>query len=451
MTSTSRIERVQVSGLFGLFTHPITLNLDKRLTIIHGANGLGKTIILRMIAGLFQGNFGVFRRVPYDMFEVYFEDGRKLTVRTRPMPSDGGQLLLPSTEDVPRQVSVTLEGGKFPETYSPGMNRITRRPSLIDRIEHYLPFLTRVGPETWRDERIGEVLDLEDVVERYHDDAPLPAYEVADEPKGVRELRRSLNVRLIRTQRLDAEEESRRGATQRRSTVPAVERNSLALTHHIRGILEEYASVSQRLDRSFPIRLFQQNSSADMSASDLRARLAELEARRSELHAFGFLDLDTSLNEVPDEILERRRDVFSVYVSDVAQKLAVFDDVAHRVAELLRIVNARFKYKKLEISRERGYVLRSDTGKELKPSDLSSGEQHELVMIHELIFNTQKNSLILIDEPELSLHLEWQQRFLDDLSRVSKISGFDVLIATHSADIIGANWDLTVELRGPQS
>jgi predicted ATP-binding protein involved in virulence len=59
------------------------------------------------------------------------------------------------------------------------------------------------------------------------------------------------------------------------------------------------------------------------------------------------------------------------------------------------------------------------------------------------------NSLILIDEPELSLHILWQQEFLRDLEEIIKIAGLDFLIATHSPQIIHDRWDLAVELEGP--
>jgi predicted ATP-binding protein involved in virulence len=85
----------------------------------------------------------------------------------------------------------------------------------------------------------------------------------------------------------------------------------------------------------------------------------------------------------------------------------------------------------------------------LSPTDLSSGEQHELVMLYELLFKVKPNSLILIDEPELSLHLAWQVQFLKDLQAIIKLADFDVLIATHAPGIIDDRWDLTVELKGP--
>ena len=70
---------------------------------------------------------------------------------------------------------------------------------------------------------------------------------------------------------------------------------------------------------------------------------------------------------------------------------------------------------------------------------------------YELLFRTKPNALILIDEPELSLHVAWQVEFLKDLERVIKLSSFDVILATHSPQIINNRWDLTKELEGPKS
>lgn len=77
---------------------------------------------------------------------------------------------------------------------------------------------------------------------------------------------------------------------------------------------------------------------------------------------------------------------------------------------------------------------------------LSSGEQHQLVLFFELLFELQKNALILIDEPELSLHVAWQKKFIPDLQRIIALNQFDVLLATHSPQLIGRWEDLVVEL-----
>jgi predicted ATP-binding protein involved in virulence len=43
----------------------------------------------------------------------------------------------------------------------------------------------------------------------------------------------------------------------------------------------------------------------------------------------------------------------------------------------------------------------------------------------------------------------WQAQFLRDLQEITKLTDLDVLMATHSPDIIQDRWDLTVELKGP--
>jgi len=48
-----RLQEIRTHKLFRLFDHVIPLNMDERITIIHGPNGYGKTAILRMIAGIF--------------------------------------------------------------------------------------------------------------------------------------------------------------------------------------------------------------------------------------------------------------------------------------------------------------------------------------------------------------------------------------------------------------
>jgi predicted ATP-binding protein involved in virulence len=143
-------------------------------------------------------------------------------------------------------------------------------------------------------------------------------------------------------------------------------------------------------------------------------------------------------------------------VEDVEKKLSVFNDVASKIDLLRRIINSKFaySYKEMNFNKDKSFVFKtlyhssvsdSDT---LLPTDLSSGEQHELVLLYELLFKVEPKSLVLIDEPELSLHVGWQVQFLKDLQEIVKLADLDILMATHSPDIIQDRWDLTVELQG---
>lgn len=50
-----RIKEISFEGLFKIFNHTIPLNLDDRITIIHGPNGYGKTTILKLLDIVFAG------------------------------------------------------------------------------------------------------------------------------------------------------------------------------------------------------------------------------------------------------------------------------------------------------------------------------------------------------------------------------------------------------------
>lgn len=68
--------------------------------------------------------------------------------------------------------------------------------------------------------------------------------------------------------------------------------------------------------------------------------------------------------------------------------------------------------------------------------ELSSGERQIIIMIAHLIFctNLSKSPIFVIDEPELSLHIAWQEIFVDSIIKASPNTQF--ILATHSPSII---------------
>jgi len=233
--------------------------------------------------------------------------------------------------------------------------------------------------------------------------------------------------------------------------IEAVTEYSEELAETIRQKLAESADLSQALDRTFPARLVRQIGQSGITDNELRDRLSALEKQRSRLRDAGLLDKQEDVDFLPsEEIVDYARDVLAVYVQDVQRKLGVFDEIATKTELLKRIINDRFLYKRMTISKENGFIFTAQDGRQLPLTKLSSGEQHELVLLYQLLFKIKPNSLILIDEPELSLHVAWQKMFLRDLQEITKLALFDVLVATHSPQIIADRWDLTVKLRGPE-
>lgn len=74
---------------------------------------------------------------------------------------------------------------------------------------------------------------------------------------------------------------------------------------------------------------------------------------------------------------------------------------------------------------------------------LSSGEEQILVLFAYIAFSEVKNKIFIIDEPELSLHLRWQENFISQLEKVLDINN-QIILATHSPILVGNKKDRAV-------
>ena len=297
---------------------------------------------------------------------------------------------------------------------------------------------------------MGEILDLEDVITLFGDDLPKGAWRgPSANPKWFHHIQHSVAVRFIDTERLTGTSLRNRRRLREPRQTRTVRLYSEELARHIRESIAEYGQLSQSLDRTFPVRLVGGDDRNGRSVETLREDLDSIEQKRARLEAVGLLGGDQPGIEIPDlgDVDESQRGVLAVYVKDAKKKLGVFDKLYDKVSTFRRIANSRFRYKKVAVSAE-GLTVATVDGATLDLEKLSSGEQHQLVMLYELLFRAAGNSLILIDEPELSLHVAWQEQFVKDLEETAKLSDFRAIIATHSPEVVGDRWDLTVELLG---
>jgi len=77
--------------------------------------------------------------------------------------------------------------------------------------------------------------------------------------------------------------------------------------------------------------------------------------------------------------------------------------------------------------------------------DLSSGEKNIAIILFNLIFKTKDRAIVLIDEPEVSLHTAWQRQFTDVIKEIIEEKGkMQVIIASHSPFITSGDDDVIV-------
>jgi predicted ATPase len=442
-----RLTEVRVRKLFRTFNHTIPLRTADRITIIHGPNGFGKTAILQMLQGLLTNQTAVFRRVPFESFSVSFDNAANLEV-TKHFKANG--------DKEERHVILTYQlrtADQKTQEHSIDFSSRNRAEFPLHYIEQQVEDIDRLGPNTWLQVSTGRKLDIEDIFELYGDFLPGRQRKGRKLPEWLTQITKKFDVRVIEAQRLMSVSDSRRNirAGGQYGYEPAVASYSRELASRIQQKQAQYGTFSQQLDSTFPTRVLQKKVSSHTTVPELTTKLQELDDKRQRVIDAGLLTKEPYETPVVDPqglVDQSTKGILSLYAEDVENKLSVFDEITARIELFKELVNKRFSYKEIEVERERGFLLSSRTGGGLLPIDLSSGEQHELVLLYELLFRTKQNALVLIDEPELSLHVAWQVEFLKDLERVIKLSCFDVILATHSPQIINNRWELTVELQG---
>jgi predicted ATP-binding protein involved in virulence len=442
----NRLANFEVYGLFGQFDYKIPVKVEERITAIIAPNGSGKTICLRLINALFTRKWSFFAEVEYDRVEFHFTSGQKLTIFRENKSTDAVET--PSVTGLAAGISVKLVSAKGIITnWKPAPDPKVRSAP----IERYLGFLTRRGPNLYTHDYTDANYTLQDVIELYADQLP-ESYRnslYGKEPIEIAALTRAVDCHLIETQRLLVLKEENPDPYRRArpSSTLAISKKAQTLVEVISKELTAYAALSQSLDRSFPKRVIGFNQRYILPAENLKTQLEELDRKRASLMVAGILDSEADdpvmLPEGPLEPAISR--VLSVYAGDTLKKLDSLSKLLLRIELFVELIKERFTIKDVLVSKESGFAIKS-RGTNVPLEKLSSGEQHQLVLFFELLFELKENALILIDEPELSLHVAWQKKFISDLHRIIQLNQFDVILATHSPQLVSRWNDLVVEL-----
>ncbi len=450
-----RVTSISVKELFGVFNHEIPLNRAEPITIIHGPNGFGKTVVLRMVAALFKSDPTIFRHIPFTEFSLNFENGTGFTVFRSTKIRKSGK------SRVSLQFAIRDSKGNTTPML-PSAEPMDIPPSVLSRIDQQVPAPYGLSGASWVDSA-GNRFSLAEIMQRFPKAAA--AVPVEFRPPTVFAMFKDLDLFFVETNRLGAESSAPTRLDAQRSLyyvssiaeerineapLPRVKQYSNDVVQRIQSVLASYARYSQEMDRTFPERLVRfVPGQIALNEKEILSRVTELEKKRRRLISLGLLDSEMGLTDLAEEDVRRAREALTIYVDDVQEKLKVFDDIAGRIGILMDIVNDRFKYKRLSLDRERGFRVVTDQKQNVELEDLSSGEQHELIVLYELLFRAPKNALVLVDEPEISLHVAWQSRFLSDLINILGLTDAYAIVATHSPVVIGTRWDLTIELKGP--
>lgn len=91
-----------------------------------------------------------------------------------------------------------------------------------------------------------------------------------------------------------------------------------------------------------------------------------------------------------------------------------------------------------KINRKSNEILFEQDGDELTPYQLSSGEKQMLVILLTVLVQDKQPYALFMDEPEISLHVEWQQRLITLIRQLNPNA--QIILTTHSPAVIMNGW-----------
>ena len=147
----SRLAEFSIEGLFGLYSHRVTLNLEERITIIIGPNGRGKTVCLKCIEALFRKRLSYFADIPFSVAQFKFTGGELIRITKSDPDAPGADASAPTLQC------------RFSE---PNQEEITWVPAGPDartlrELRRYIPpDWEQISPDVWMDRSDGEEIAL---------------------------------------------------------------------------------------------------------------------------------------------------------------------------------------------------------------------------------------------------------------------------------------------------
>ncbi|MBR0099759.1 MAG: ATP-binding protein [Treponema sp.] len=186
----------------------------------------------------------------------------------------------------------------------------------------------------------------------------------------------------------------------------------------------------------------------------LSAQLKEVEYKHPELKKhnsitgstyflFNQLSADTQMHyyaRIPDKLEELEKYLFKNKELLTIEKIQLFENIINNKLGLI-YKDVRFADTSLVVEN----IYSND--EQLALGMLSSGEKNILCLILEIIFLGKSNSIFFIDEPETSLHIEWQSNLVNCLLEICNKYDNQIIITTHSPEIVGEYDGLTTEIR----
>ena len=420
-----KIIRLKVNGLFGLYDYDIDFaRHGDDFTILTSPNGYGKTTLLRIINSLDVKRLLFLYTVKFNSLTLWFDDDSKIEAQEIDDAPEG----LKDFDTLKNQRRGLLltwksKGAELcrfeyrPEQIREAMHIAYRK---LTSGRHFVGDVIEEDIEYYSTGEAGEVLNT-------------VIAQMLDQEQFLLQLA-TIQTDFIVANRIYKVSRHERIVRQR------YDQPILQVVHEMKEMLSrkvmEFQNNFQRLDSRL-IDMLLEDKGMEIDEETYNRKAVALNQLIDELTSFGL----TNKQNLPVFQPGKGR-IMDVYLSLMEEKLSYYE----KFLPLVKLFNKNVQQKKfanktIRLSAQHGIRIESNNGDILSASQLSTGEQNQLVLLYDLIFKTPENSILLIDEPERSLHVAWQNDFVSDMQLIASMKNLQIIVATHSPIIVSNTSD----------
>jgi predicted ATPase len=433
------VKRFKITKLFGF--RNVNIPFDDDIKILIGENGLGKTTILNSLYYVLSEKYVKLFSIDFERIELVFKDGNKIQFTKRELESFIRFNERQRLRHLPGEISNLIDLKEL-ESFigDDAVNEKELDQSLIrfitkNKIPRWAPLqiMARELRLLLHEPAIKKFIQFGEIIRSYSIDILyFPTYRrVEEDLKNLGKFRRRLVESDFDPEVVEEVEEDFQvsddtlihfGMEDVEQRIETVKKFISIST--VDGFSKVTGEILSQLLKGFPEIEKEQIDNLDIATSKIVLYRVGDSLSESDRKAI------LNLLDKPNELLKKKElTYFLLNLIEIYNQHKHVDDAIKRFRDVCNnyLEDKEFRYNESTVTIE---VFRRGTNDTVSLNKLSSGEKQIISLFSKIFLEFSKNYIVLFDEPELSLSIEWQKLLLPDIVNSDKCKF--LLSVTHS-------------------